>query len=55
LPFFFDLRDYSTDKRLERKVFQSESVLRWRDGERLLYLFLDSLDEGLLKGRAIVG
>ena len=49
LAVLFNLRDYSTDERLERKVFQSESILRWRDGEGLLYLFLDSLDEGLLR------
>lgn len=45
---FFDLRDYSSDERLERKVFKCDAVQAWLAGQRTLHLFLDSLDEGLL-------
>ncbi len=45
----FDLRDYSSDERLERKVFGHEALQRWQLGEHALHLFFDSLDEGLLR------
>lgn len=48
LALFCDLRDYSSEDRLERMVFRSNAVEEWRNGSGRLYLFLDSLDEGLL-------
>ncbi len=46
---WFDLRDYSSDDRLERKVFESPEVQRWRDSNHMLHVFFDSLDEALLR------
>ena len=48
IALYFDLRDYSSDGRLEQKVFRHEGVQTWRAGDRTLHLFLDSLDQGLL-------
>lgn len=45
----FDLRDYSSEERLERKVFKCDAVRSWLRGKNTLHLFLDSLDEGLLR------
>jgi hypothetical protein len=47
---WFDLRDDSSSAdRLERKILGSDQVRRWQDSQNTLYLFLDSLDEGLLQ------
>jgi hypothetical protein len=47
---WFDLRDDSSSTdRLERKILGSDQVRRWQDSQNTLYLFLDSLDEGLLQ------
>ena len=46
---WFDLRDYSSEERLERKIFNCDEILQWRKGRQTLHLFLDSLDEGLLR------
>ena len=46
---WFDLRDYSSDDRLERKIFQCEEIQRWLNSEHVLHLFFDSLDEALLR------
>ncbi len=46
---WFDLRDFSSEERLERKLFSCDEVLKWREGKQTLDLFLDSLDEGLLR------
>src|SRR5580704_8423417 len=46
---WFDLRDFSSEERLERKIFHSGEILEWREGTQTLDLFLDSLDEGLLR------
>lgn len=48
VAMYFDLRDYSSDTRLEQKVFKNEAIQSWRDGDHTLHLFLDSLDQGLL-------
>src|SRR2546422_3171518 len=45
---FFNLRDFQTDERLCRKVFEHPTFRAWRDGSHRLHLYLDSLDEGLL-------
>ena len=47
IALFFDLRDYSSDERLERKVFKNSDLQAWHAGDWVLHLFLDSLDEGL--------
>jgi hypothetical protein len=44
-----DLREYSTDLRLSDKVFNSLKMQQWRNGTQILRLFLDSLDESLLR------
>jgi predicted NACHT family NTPase len=44
----FDLRDYQTDIMLHRDIFEHPEFLSWLRGNHQLYLFLDSLDEGLL-------
>src|ERR1700740_3280346 len=46
---WFELRSYSSEERLVRKIFQSDDFVQWRDGTGRLHLFLDSLDEGLLR------
>jgi predicted NACHT family NTPase len=44
-----DLRSVSTDSRLMAKLFESEIFESWRKGDWLLHVFLDSLDECLLR------
>ncbi len=44
-----DLREYGTDTRLCQQVFESPKFQEWRHGSRTLHLFLDSLDECLLR------
>jgi hypothetical protein len=44
-----DLREFSTDHHLAAKVFNSPTIERWKCGEGLLHLFLDSLDECQLR------
>src|SRR5262249_5943123 len=44
----FDLRDFQTDERFCNKVFENPTFRAWRNGTHHLYLYLDSLDEGLL-------
>lgn len=41
----FDLRDFGSDDRLIREVFQNDTFLRWKSGDGGLQLLLDSLDE----------
>jgi hypothetical protein len=44
----FQLRDYQSDSTLCSDVFANPSVSDCRNGDQNLYLYLDSLDEGLL-------
>jgi hypothetical protein len=44
-----NLRDYASDSRLWERVFESEKYLAWLKGAHCLHLFLDSLDECLLR------
>ena len=46
---WFDLRDFSSEDRLERNILESEKVENWQGSQNTLHLFLDSLDEGLLR------
>ncbi len=44
-----NLGQFTTDVGLITTVFESESILKWLRSNRHLYLFLDSLDECLLR------
>ena len=44
-----DLRSYGDESRLIRDLFECEIVDSWAKGNHVLYLFLDSLDECLLR------
>ncbi|HKP52598.1 MAG TPA: hypothetical protein VJ183_08090 [Chloroflexia bacterium] len=46
---WFDLRQYSSDVRLARDLFENTIFTSWLMGEHSLYIFLDSLDECLLR------
>lgn len=46
---FLDLRAYGSEDRLVSDLFQSDNFLQWLGGSMSLYLFLDSLDEALLR------
>lgn len=48
-----DLRAYQTDLRLCAEVFESEEFRRWGAGTHRLHLFLDSLDEGLIRIKTV--
>jgi hypothetical protein len=47
--FHADLRAYSSDVLLNAKVFESPELTRWKAGTENLVLYLDSLDEALLR------
>lgn len=47
--FDLDLRSYSSEDRLIRKLFECTAFTDWEDGTHHLHLFLDSLDECLLR------
>lgn len=44
-----DLRSVSSDTRLDNLIFKNDIFINWMNGEYDLYLFLDSLNEGLLQ------
>jgi len=46
---WFDLRAYSNEDRLIRDVFAGTALQSWITGTGGLHIFLDSLDEGLLR------
>jgi len=46
---FFDLRSYGEESRLCSAVFENEGFKKWVHGTHNLHLFLDSLDECLLR------
>ena len=46
---WLDLRTYSSEDRLVRNLFESLEYREWRAGTQRLHLFLDSLDECLLR------
>jgi len=47
--FDLDLRSYSSEDRLIRKLFECKAFTDWENGTHHLHLFLDSLDECLLR------
>ena len=44
-----DLRQFSSEDRLVRKLFESQKFREWHNGTHDLYIFFDSLDECLLR------
>jgi len=49
----FDLRTYQTDQWLCSRIFDAAEFRDWRSGGRCLHLFLDSLDESLLRIKTV--
>jgi len=47
--FWLDLRSYGSEDRLVRNLFESPPFVSWAKGEHQLHVFLDSLDECLLR------
>lgn len=45
----FNLKDYGSEDRLFRDIFEAPWWTGWREGESTLILVVDSLDEGLLR------
>lgn len=46
---WLDLRSYGDEGRLYKTLFESAEFKHWREGDYILHLFLDSLDECLLR------
>jgi hypothetical protein len=44
-----DLRNFSSEDRLYRTLFENETFLQWAKGDYDLHLYIDSLDECLLR------
>ena len=51
--FWFDLRGYESGEGLCKKVLDTPKIKNWLNGSNKLYLFLDSLDEGLLSAKLL--
>lgn len=45
----FNLRSFGNELRLSNDIFESDTFKQWIVGSHTLHLFLDSLDEGLLR------
>ena len=45
----FDLRAYGSEQRLQRTLFDHPEIVSWQGDTSVLHLFLDSLDESLLR------
>ena len=50
-----DLRIGDSEERLIRKIFESPTFRAWQEGSHELFLFLDSLDECLLRVDTVAG
>jgi hypothetical protein len=46
---YVDLRTFSSESLLYRRIFESEKFIAWKNGGSHLFLHLDSLDEALLR------
>jgi len=46
---YVDLRAFSSETLLYRRIFESEKFIAWKTGTSRLFLHLDSLDEALLR------
>ena len=44
-----DLRSFGSEDRLIKKLFENSKFKTWVESTHRLYIFLDSLDEGLLR------
>ena len=53
VSIYVDLRGFSSDVLLYRKVFESAKFTAWKNGTSHLFLHLDSLDEALLRVETI--
>jgi hypothetical protein len=49
VSIYVDLRAFSSEPLLYRRVFESEKFMAWKNGRSHLFLHLDSLDEALLR------
>ena len=49
IPVHFDLRAYSSEELLYRRVFEGPELTAWKEGGYFITLHLDSLDEALLR------
>jgi hypothetical protein len=49
VSIYVDVRAFSSDTLLYRRVFESEKFTAWKNGRSHLFLHLDSLDEALLR------
>src|ERR1700733_9707365 len=49
VSIYVDLRAFSSDLLLYRRLFESEKFIAWNNGRSPLFLHLDSLDEALLR------
>jgi hypothetical protein len=47
--FWLDLRSFGSEDRLWKDLFEAQELEQWRRGDYILHLFLDSLDECLLR------
>lgn len=54
IPLWKDLNVFASDVTLRQKLFDSEGFTSWATGTHTLHLFLDSLDECLLRIETIV-
>ena len=52
---FLDLRSYGSEDRFARSLFENSIFVHWTQGNHHLYVFLDSLDEGLLRISVLPG
>ena len=50
---YLDLRSYGSDIRLVQSLFESTEYKSWKEGNHRLHVFLDSLDECLLRVNAL--
>jgi hypothetical protein len=53
LLLYVDLRSFSSDVLLHRRVFESTEFTAWAAGNCQLVLYLDSLDEALLRVHSV--
>ena len=53
VSIYVDLRAFSSDVLLYRRIFESEKFIAWKNGNSHLFLHLDSLDEALLRINSI--
>ena len=49
VSIYVDLRTFSSEEFLYRRIFESEKFIAWKDRGSHLFLHLDSLDEALLR------